>query len=385
MIEIYSKARQKTIRVDRIIDIVESKKIGPTLIFFGGIHGNEPAGVFALHEALSSLRKNKFLLRGAIIGIAGNMHALAHDVRYMDTDLNRIWTSNGILKNINGGNRAEDKEQQELMETLREVMKQNKGPFYFFDLHTTSGTTQPFITINDTILNRKLASQFGVPIILGIEEHLNGPILSYINEWGYVAIGYEAGQHDELKSIKNSIDFINKALQLTGMMAKDKMQYSDTDQFYEITYRYSLQRGDQFNMCEGFKNFQIIASGQHLAVHNGGWINARSDSIIFMPLYQEQGEDGYFLIKKIAPVFLKLSGIIRKAKLDNLLTWLPGISWGNKTKTTLQVNQKIARFFATDFLHLMGYRVKQQGKQYLNATKRDHHHIGKAYTHEPWV
>ncbi|MEQ9210130.1 MAG: hypothetical protein RLN96_09865, partial [Pseudomonadales bacterium] len=47
--------------------------------------------------------------------------------------------------------------------------------------------------------------------------------------------------------------------------------------------------------------------------------------------------------------------------------------------------QKIARFLASDFLHLMGYRVKQKDAQYLVATKRENRIAGKAYSHEPWV
>ena len=35
----------------------------------------------------------------------------------------------------------------------------------------------------------------------GIEEYLNGPLLSYINELGYVAFGFEGGQHDDISAI----------------------------------------------------------------------------------------------------------------------------------------------------------------------------------------
>lgn len=388
MIDMYSKALQQTIQVDRIINHVTGKDPGPTLIFFAGIHGNEPAGVFALHEVLTALHEQKNLLKGTVIGITGNMKALSNGLRYVDTDLNRIWTSNGVMKNANELNYAEKEEQQDLMKHLSKAIKQNDGPFYFLDLHTTSGSTPPFITINDTILNRKFALQFQVPVILGIEEYLTGPLLSYINEWGYVSLGYESGQHDEVDSIKNHKHFITKAMQLTGLIDAPEPNpsiNSHSDYFYEIIYRHHLQQGDQFAMCIGFKNFQPIAKGQRLAKHNGNWLEAKENGIIFMPLYQEQGNDGYFLIRKIPLFVLKLSQIIRKARLDNWLTFLPGIRWKDTHKTTIQVDQKIARFFARDFLHLMGYRVKQKVTQYLIATKRENHIAGKAYQHEPWL
>ncbi|MEP2669423.1 MAG: succinylglutamate desuccinylase/aspartoacylase family protein [Cyclobacteriaceae bacterium] len=386
MIDIYSKALQQTIQVDRIINQVTGKETGPTLIFFAGIHGNEPAGVFALQEVLTSIEEQKSLLKGTVIGITGNMKALSNGIRYVDTDLNRMWTSNGVMKNTNEENYAEKEEQHELMKEISKVIKENTGPFYFFDLHTTSGATPPFITINDTFLNRKFALQFHVPVILGIEEFLSGPLLSYINEWGYVSLGYESGQHDEPNAIKNHKQFIIKALQLTGLLPNSKIKTpARADNFYEITYRYHLETEDQFSMCNGFKNFQPIAKGQHLASHNGNWVDAMEDGVIFMPLYQQQGNDGFFLIRKIPLFFLKLSRLIREARLDNWLTYLPGIKWKDDHKTTIQVNEKIARFFASDFLHLMGYRVKHREDHYLVATKRENRIAGKAYKHEPWV
>ncbi|MFZ1808988.1 MAG: aspartoacylase, partial [Cyclobacteriaceae bacterium] len=303
---------------------------------------------------------------------------------YVDTDLNRLWTSNGVAKIINE-NCAEKEEQHELMEQLSKAIKENSGPFYFFDLHTTSGATPPFITINDTLLNRKFSLQFRVPVILGIEEYLSGPLLSYINEWGYVSLGYESGQHDDLDSIKNHKQFITKALQLTGLIANSKTSIDHSNYFYEITYRHHLSQGDQFSMCNGFRNFEPIIKGQHIASHNGDWVDAVEDGVIFMPLYQQQGNDGYFLIRKIPLFFLRLSRVIRKMRLDSWLTYLPGISWKDSRKTTIQVNQKIARFLASDFLHLMGYRVKQKGAQSLVAMKRENRIAGKAYKHEPWV
>lgn len=385
MIDIYSKALQQTTQVDRIINQVTGKEPGPTLIFFAGIHGNEPAGVFALQEVLASIQEQKSLLKGTVIGITGNMQALSNGIRYVDTDLNRMWTSNGVMKNTRE-NCAEKEEQHALMEQLSMVIKENTGPFYFIDLHTTSGATPPFITINDTILNRKFALQFQTPVILGIEEFLSGPLLSYINEWGYVSLGYESGQHDDIDAIKNHKQFISKALQLTGLTHTPKIKScTRADNFYEITYRYHLEPEDQFSMCNGFKNFQPIAKGQHLASHNGNWVDAREDGVIFMPLYQQQGNDGFFLIRKIPLFFLKLSRLIREARLDNWLTYLPGINWKDNHKTTIQVNEKIARFFASDFLHLMGYRVKHREDHYLVATKRENRIAGKAYKHEPWA
>src|SRR5690625_7529186 len=58
------------------------------------------------------------------------------------------------------------------------------GEFIFADIHTTSARSCAFVLLNDTLSNRQLAKQFPAPRILGIERHIRGPILRYINTLG---------------------------------------------------------------------------------------------------------------------------------------------------------------------------------------------------------
>src|SRR5690606_7416931 len=117
--------------------------------------------------------------------------------RFESEDLNRLWTRSRMKKLPTNPGSAENKdiaEQVEINKVIQTILTNEEGPFYFFDLHTTSSETLPFLTINDSLLNRAFTTQYPLPIILGIEEYLDGPVLSYINELGYVAFGFEAGQ-----------------------------------------------------------------------------------------------------------------------------------------------------------------------------------------------
>ena len=79
---------------DRVIGTVEAPAGGATLVGVGGIHGNEPAGVRALETVLAELgRPDGGLSRGRFIALAGNRPALDAGVRYIDRDLNRIWSA----------------------------------------------------------------------------------------------------------------------------------------------------------------------------------------------------------------------------------------------------------------------------------------------------
>lgn len=388
MISVHSKALDKTINIDRIIGQIKGDEDGPTIILTGGIHGNEPSGVIALQRVIARLTRDAIPVKGNIVAIAGNMWALERGERYEAEDLNRLWTAPRMKKIISGnseelGNGQDTKEQLEIYHIIETLLKNEKGPFFFLDLHTTSSNTMPFLTVNDTILNRKFSQQFPVPSILGIEEYLEGPLLSYINYLGYVAVGFESGQHDDIKSIENHESFIYVAATIAGCISKEDLNdYSElkaalsnaaqgTADIFEITHRHEIAPEQEFKMHEGYQNFSELKKGVHLADSNDRPVLSPKSGRIFMPLYQKQGNDGYFIVRRIPPFVLKLSTVLRKIHLDNLLVWLPGVKWANEKKKTMIIKLSIARFFAKDFFHLMGYRSKAQDAKYLYAKNRE--------------
>ncbi|MEJ2161762.1 MAG: succinylglutamate desuccinylase/aspartoacylase family protein, partial [Robiginitalea sp.] len=200
------KDKTTTLQGERLIGKVTSGKPGPTLVFFGGVHGNEPAGVLALEAVFGSLMDGKVTLtHGTALGIRGNLPALDLEQRFLVHDLNRIWGRKRLSEILEGSRQElspEERELLELFDALQEVLTNYEPPFYFIDLHTTSSQTLPFITINDSMINRKFSELFPVPVILGIEEYLEGPLLSYINELGYMAMGFESGQHNDQAAVK---------------------------------------------------------------------------------------------------------------------------------------------------------------------------------------
>ncbi len=396
-VKVHSKALDSTIEVDRIIGHVKGHKKGPTLVFMGGIHGNEPAGVFALKWVFERLQAKK--VSGSIYGIAGNLWALKKGERYHKEDLNRLWTKDLLASLPQNGDPAihhDQAEQIEINNLLSKILKDEEGPFYFFDMHTTSSETLPFLTVNDSLLNRHFTTQYPLPIILGIEEYLNGPILSYINELGYVAFGFEAGQHDDMASIENCVAFIYLSLVYCGSLEKESCEYQhyhdilakttgDVRHIYEIYYRYGVNENEDFKMIPGFYNFQRIRRNQQLARSNGNTINAQDDGRIFMPLYQSKGVDGFFMIKKIWSPFLVISEFFRKYRLDRLLIYLPGVKWIDKDRSGLIVNKQIARFLAKDIFHLFGYRHIYADRNHYKMFNREANARYADYEDQPWL
>ncbi len=379
----------------RIIHHIKGQHPGPTVVFFGGVHGNEPAGVIALSNVLKDILPND--VAGNIYGIYGNIKALKQNKRFLDVDLNRIWTKEKIHLAESATNpNIEEKEQQDIFLLLRTIINQSEHSLYFIDIHTTSSKTLPFITINDAIINRKFSKQFPCPIVLGIEEYLDGPLLSYLNTKGYVSLGFEAGQHQDPKSITCSESFIYLSLIFSGVL-KNKINKPITKHYnflkasalevsdiFEVIYKYNIKADEKFIMQPGFSSFQKIETGDLLATSNDQPVKSAFNYRIFMPLYQKCGKDGFFIIRKIPGFFLLLSLILRRLKIDHIITYMPGISWHDKSKGILKANLRVSKYLVKPIFHLLGYRNKQMDKTHLLLYNRDRVSKLNMYRKEAW-
>mgnify|MGYP000138231392 CR=1 FL=1 len=398
MIKLHSEPLNKTIEIKRLIGTYHGAGEGPTLIFTAGIHGNEPAGIFALQTVLQKLKETTPQFHGCLYAVSGNLTALKKGVRYNKVDLNRLWTKEKIAGLEDDKVISFDDEmlqQKEIFDLIQGILEREKGPFYFFDLHTTSGDTAPFITVNDSLLNRKFTSLYPVPLILGIEEFLEGPLLSYINELGYIAFGFEGGQHDSPKSFEYCVSFINLSLYFTGCLSHTEANYNEhftklqnemafPNKFFEIIFRQEINPDDKFIICDGYVNFQKVSKGTVIAINNGKQLKTPYSGQIFMPLYQGKGNDGFFIIRKTPLFFLKLSAFLRKISFDRFLVALPGVNWRHESREELVVNLKIARFFTRQFFHLMGYRSKHKDATHLKLKNREAVARDDDYKNAPW-
>lgn len=376
-ITLFDFVEGQAVQVSRVIAQIKGKAQGPNIVFIGGMHGNEPTGVLALKHAMRELERLQPLLLGNVYALAGNLTALERGERYIQDDLNRIWQADKVERARRRDYHPteiinEVEEQIELWGFIDDIMHKEKGPFVFVDLHTTSVKSIPFITMSDTIMNRKFSKNIPVPAVIGIEEHLTEPLLSYVNELGCVSIAFEGGQHSAADSVHNHEALIWLSLACAGLMKSIEIpkykQYcahlikacEGNTSVYEVRERQAIEPGEIFQMLPGFVNFQPIARDQPLAKLNGNMLHAKENGLIFMPLYQAQGSDAYFTIKRIKKFWLTVSYAFRRLSLYRMLRFLPGVRPFMKSDQTMVVNSTIARWYSTEILHLMGYRRKKK-------------------------
>jgi predicted deacylase len=370
----------------RIICQFTGDSEGPVLVCIGGLHGNEPSGVQALNQVALSLRKKGFSIRGQFLGFAGNLGALSLGKRFVREDLNRIWSKervNELLEHQTFTDlRDEAAEMKRILSIVDEVFTRSKRKVFFLDLHTTSAVGGPFTVFGDTLSNRSFATNFPVPMILGLEEQIGGTLLEYVGNRGAVTLGFEAGPHSAPESILRQEAAIWIALKSTGILRKKDCKPFDgvrsrleipsrsLPRVVEVRHRHPVSKDDEFSMKQGFQNFHPIRKGQIIASDKKGDISAPSAGLILLPLYQSQGSDGFFLVRKVWPVWLKISKFLRSLRLEPYIHLLPGIRSHPSENGVFLVNSSIARWRTVEIFHLLGYRrCRPEGKTLVFSSR----------------
>jgi succinylglutamate desuccinylase len=359
--------------LERVVGHLVGQAPGPLIVTIGGLHGNEPAGVTASRRVLDKLRKYNPRFRGEYLALAGNIPALKAGKRYIDEDLNRIWLPERLHHPAPGKNTAttiaatsEEAERVELLTEIQTALGRAPNEAYFLDLHSTSASGSAFSVFADTLHNRRLAAALPSPMVLGLEEHLQGTLLNYINELGFAAVGFEGGQHLAPSTVDTHELGIWKTLVVAGclrtqdipqfpsLLQTAQSQTRGLPRVVEIRYRHDILPGEEFVMKPGFENLDPVRNGDLLAHDRHGEIRSLETGHILMPLYQSQGNDGFFLVRRVRPFWLRLSAWLRAIGAGNVLQYLPGVQ--RRGNDTLTVNSKIARWFVVEIFHLLGFR-----------------------------
>ncbi len=370
----------------RLIGRHRGTEAGPTIVVVGGIHGNEPSGVRAARRVIDRLARENRPFHGELVALAGNLGALARNTRYLKVDLNRQWTPERVaaLRRHPAAADAppEEGEQRQLLAELDDAVARARGPLFFIDLHTSSAAGPPFLTIGDTLRHRAFALQFPLPVILGLEEQVDGALLEYMNNLGHITLGVEAGRHDAPESVDYHESLLWMALAATGLMDRgDIAEFerhhrlldearSGIPHLIEVRFRRAIRPEDQFRMEPGYSNLQRVNSGSLLAHDRQGEIRTSEDGLILLPLYQGQGNDGYFWCREVRRFWLRLSAILRRLRFGAIMHLLPGVRRDPDHPENLIVDTHVARFYPLELFHLMGFRKRRQVGTTLVVSRR---------------
>ncbi len=359
-------------------------RAGPTLFVLAGIHGNEPAGVLAVQRVLGRLQERDVEVHGRVIAYGGNLKALSRGVRFLQRDLNRQWLPEAIdllLRRDPAQDGDEDQEQRELLAAFDRAVRTARGPVVFVVLHSSSADGPPFLCLADTIDNRRVGLATGVPLILGIEETIDGASLEWWSQRGFVNFAVEGGRHEHPDTVANHEAVLWILLEHLGLLRGGQVDTSPWREqirkvtlgqpsVVEIVDRHAIAPTDRFAMQPGFRNFDAVQKGQQLATDSKGAVLAPYDARVMLPLYQALGDDGYFLARDVRPFWLGVAAALRRLRLDRVVHWLPGVRRDPDDRNTILVDPRIARWFVTELFHLLGFRKQRRRGDRLSFTRR---------------
>ncbi len=314
---------QEAMKEKRLIGRHTGQEKGPLLICFGGMHGNEPAGIQALSILFKLLELEPesnpdFRFRGRIVGFKGNLRAIENGVRFLNRDLNRQWRPEVVEYVLNTPVSKLRHEELEILElhtaVMEEIQDYQPDEVIVLDLHTTTAYGGIFSIATDDPKSVNIAVELHAPVITGLLEGIQGTTLHYFNTENIgvetTTVCFESGQHEETLSVNRAIAAIINCMRTIGCVRSEDVENRHDallieyarglPKVSELITTHSIEPEDHFRMVPDYKNFQKVKQGEILAFDRNGPIEAIEDGLILMPLYQKQGEDGFFLIRAVS-------------------------------------------------------------------------------------
>jgi len=253
--------------MDRIVTLYEGSEPGPLFICFGGMHGNEPAGIKAMDIVgkmleVEPIRNPHFKYHGQFVGLIGNQAAYRAGQRFLDKDLNRNFSKVTLEKAKS--QRQLDHEDREFLSIDRLVRalieKYEATKLIVLDLHTTSSHGGIFTICRDEAEDIKIASALHAPIVLGMLKGLKGTTLHYFitENMGIetIPITFESGQHEEGLSVNRAVAGIINCMKAIGAVEENVVEnhhekilieYSkDLPKVTELISRHPISDTDNF-------------------------------------------------------------------------------------------------------------------------------------------
>ncbi|MEZ4911133.1 MAG: succinylglutamate desuccinylase/aspartoacylase family protein [Saprospiraceae bacterium] len=303
-----------------IIGKYKGNEPGPLLIITAGMHGNEHAGVAALELLFKMLEVEpitnpNFVYKGEIIGILGNKLAYERKVRYIQQDINRLWTSDTISHIKNTDNLTlEEFEIKRILQVIdNEIDAVNPNKIYLLDLHTTSSVGGIFCITTHNEESIHIGHDIHAPVVLNLLGDIGGTTLHFFHDFyqniPITSIAFEGGQHENPESVNRCIAAVINIMRSIGTISSHDVEnrhdeilleyMKNLPKTVEVIYRYHVDDINLWQMLPGFSNFEKVDKGQHLAYYNGEPVLSPTDGLLLMPLYHNQGDDGFFIVREV--------------------------------------------------------------------------------------
>jgi len=260
---------------------LQAAKPGPVLAVFAGVHGDERAGILALHE----LKRELHITKGTVYLVLANPPAVNKNVRLVNKNINRCFNAD------NKGRSYEDRRARELMKLLDACDA-------LIDLHAYKNPEgEAFVICEESSL--PVASKLDPGIIstnwTAVEP---GAADGYMHLSGKVGICVECGPIEESKHYKAlAKKSVLQFLQHYGVIA-DTVAFSKSPKKIIKAERAVIRKHDDFYLNPKLYNFEQLVDDQVVGHQNNQEIVAQKGDYIMFPDPNAQINAEAFIIGK---------------------------------------------------------------------------------------
>ncbi|MCB9845784.1 MAG: succinylglutamate desuccinylase/aspartoacylase family protein [Phycisphaeraceae bacterium] len=357
----------------RVVAQIDGKRPGPTMLVVGALHANEPAGLAAARRVHAWLCDRRDSFAGRFVAIRGHTRAPS-TARYVDEDLNRAFTRER-LERRNGPPSVEQVEARELLQLVAAERRLARGPVILIDLHTTSAPSLPFVAFEDTLPVRRLARATGLPMLVGLEECLQGLFFDHLcSALGIPAMVIEGGEHQAPLSVEvlsNAVRLVMARAEMVSLSPHERVELRGADHVntsrragsvFDIRFRLAVV-DPALTIPLGVEAFGPVRRRRTtLAIQHGVALKSPITGVAIMPNRQAErkiGDDAVFVATRVSRVWLALSAWLRRREFIHrmLPAIAPGVSAIPGRAGALRVSPRIAVVLKREVFHLLGYRV----------------------------
>ena len=276
-----------------LIQTYQGNQPGKTTLIMGGTHGDEKTGVLIVQKLNQILAKSGSDFSGQIITILANLQAIEKNQRYVDEDLNRLWSSQKTQE-------IESKKQLNNEEkVLLKIKPYLQQADVFVDIHATISPSEPFIFCQNSPQHLDLASFFEIQKIVSLEKDSNIQSMQvctddFVNANQGIGLTLETGWQKDFSKVDT---FLNNILNLLktknhlkinqnlGILPEQKStskSQKPAKQIYTI-YKHLKSPTQDLVYEQKIKSFAEFKQGQKIAVDSQQEYFADQDCFIIFP------------------------------------------------------------------------------------------------------
>lgn len=213
----------------------------PDLAVVGSIHGDEPCGAHAietlLEEAPAVERPVKFII--------ANERALDRNVRYVETDMNRVFPGDPDAEAY------ETRLAHELLDELRGCTT--------LSMHSTQSYGGPFAIVDEAgPLATSICPYLSVDVLVETAEFVENTLVGYVD-----VVEVECGMQGSDQATENAIQIVREFLTAAGALPGSIEPREQAIPVYQLQKLIPKQPADSYTVH--VKNFERVAEGSPYA------------------------------------------------------------------------------------------------------------------------